>query len=348
MSLPHSSGRRNVLLTCAGRRNYLVAYFRDALAGDGAVFAADASPAAPALAAADTALIVPRINAPHYIDHLLDLCQTHAIAVLVSLNDLELPVLAAARERFLAAGTIPVVSSPAVIATCFDKFATLGFLQQCNLPVPHTYLSLPEARRALAEGRVQFPLVVKPRWGTASIGIDIVQSDEELELSYRLAYYRLERSMLAEVSATAPEQAVLIQEKLAGDEYGLDVVNDLHGQYVTTLARRKVAMRGGETDRAVTVASPLLADLGATIGRTLQHVGNLDCDVFVHEERGVVLELNPRFGGGYPFSHSAGANIPAAVVAWACGRAPAPEWLTLTPGVAAAKYDNVIVTGRDG
>ncbi len=348
MSLPHSSDRRNVLLTCAGRRNYLVRYFQDALAGDGVVFAADASAAAPALAAADTALIVPRINDPHYIDHLLDLCHTHAIAVLVSLNDLELPVLAAAREQFIAAGTIPVVSSPAVIATCFDKFATLGFLQQCNLAVPQTYLSLAEARHAIAEGRMQFPLVVKPRWGTASISVDIAHNDEELALSYRLAHCRLERTMLAAVSATAPEQAILIQEKLAGDEYGLDVVNDLHGQYVTTLARRKVAMRGGETDRAVTVVSPLLAELGATIGRTLRHVGNLDCDVFVNDDRGVVLELNPRFGGGYPFSHSAGANIPAAVLAWAHGREPSPEWLSLTAGVAAAKYDNVIVTGSNG
>ncbi len=32
----------NVLLTCAGRRNYLVHYFREALAGRGQVYAADA------------------------------------------------------------------------------------------------------------------------------------------------------------------------------------------------------------------------------------------------------------------------------------------------------------------
>ena len=49
----------NILLTCAGRRNYLVDYFRQALAGRGQVFASDAALSAPALQEADRAFQVP-------------------------------------------------------------------------------------------------------------------------------------------------------------------------------------------------------------------------------------------------------------------------------------------------
>ena len=123
------------------------------------------------------------------------------------------------------------------------------------------------------------------------------------------------------------ERAVLIQERIGGQEYGLDVVNDLDGRHVTTFARCKLAMRAGETDRAVTVETFELDRMGAAIGERLGHAGNLDCDVFLADGRLYVLELNPRFGGGYPFSHAAGADLPAALIAWASGKAPDPRWL---------------------
>src|SRR5690606_10426320 len=120
------------------------------------------------------------------------------------------------------------------------------------------------------------------------------------------------------------------QERLNSPEYGLDVINDLQGRYVTTFARRKLAMRAGETDRAVTIADERFTKAGARIGTTLRHVGNLDCDVFLREEEPVVLEMNPRFGGGYPFSHAAGAHVPAALVAWASKRDIDPSWLKIS------------------
>ena len=136
----------------------------------------------------------------------------------------------------------------------------------------------------------------------------------------------------------------MIQERLHGQEYGLDVVNDLDGHYVTTFAKRKLAMRDGETDRACTEAHEGLLRLGEALGRTLKHRGNLDCDVFVSGNDCYVLEMNPRFGGGYPFSHVAGANLPAALIAWAQGQQPDPAWLTVEPGVRAAKCDRLVVS----
>jgi carbamoyl-phosphate synthase large subunit len=51
----------------------------------------------------------------------------------------------------------------------------------------------------------------------------------------------------------------------------------------------------------------------------------------------VVLELNCRFGGGYPFTHLAGANFPAALVAWLRGETPRAEWLQARAGVTGLK-----------
>ena len=338
----------NVLLTCAGRRNYLVEYFRTALQGQGQIYAADSRADAPALQAADKAFVVPPINDKQYFDHILELCQRHQVRLLISLNDLELLPLARQRDRFLQVGTIPVISSPDVINICFDKWATLEFLKRSNLTFPKTYLTLAEAQNALSQGKINFPLVIKPRWGTASIGIEFPEDDEELALAYQLVKKKLKRTILAEVSSTDEARSILIQEKVQGVEYGLDIINDLEGGYVTTFVKRKISMRAGETNQAVTVENERLSKLGEVIGQRLNHVGNLDCDVFLTQEKCYVLELNPRFGGGYPFSHVAGADLPAMLVAWANGETPRLSLPIVKPNVTASKYDQLLVLKEIG
>jgi carbamoyl-phosphate synthase large subunit len=336
----------NVLLTCAGRRNYLVRFFREALRGRGQVLACDCSADAPALGEADQALVVPRLDAPDYFDALLSLCRRHAVRLIVSVNDLELDGLARHAGRFRAAGTIPVVAAPPVLDLCQDKWAAFRWLRQIDLPTPNTYLSLADARAALARGAIRFPLVLKPRRGTNSIGVEPVENERELELAHEWGQMRLRRTILAEVSRIDPDNDFIIQEWLAGQEYGLDVVNDLDGRHVCTLARRKLVMRAGNTDRAETVAEPALERLGEVLGRRLGHPGSLDADVLATDRGHRVLDLNPRFGGGYAFSHLAGANIPAALLAWADGKEPDPSWLRARPGVVAAKYDGLVVLDR--
>jgi carbamoyl-phosphate synthase large subunit len=332
----------NVFLTCAGRRNYLLKFFQEALGNQGKVFAGDATIEAPTLQEADESFLLPRINHSEYFEKLLDICQQKQVRLLIPLNDLELPYLAKQRDRFLAIGTIPVVSSPEVIDICFDKFATFQFLQNLGISAPKTYLSLTEARAAIGRGEITFPLVVKPRWGSASIGIEYPEDDEELELAYRFVKKSIMKSFLAEVSSSDPERCILIQERLIGQEHGLDIINNLDGSYITTFVKRKLTMRAGETDRAVTLENEELKQLGEKIGQKLGHIGNLDCDVIVGQQGLCVLELNPRFGGGYPFSQMAGANIPAALIAWANGEEPDPSWLTVQGNIASSKCDRLV------
>ncbi len=309
----------NILFTCAGRRNYLINYFKEALNGNGKVFAADMSSSAPAMVDADKAIIVPSINDITYIAALKEVIIKNDINAVISLNDLELPILSRNMEELSSTGAKIIVSNDNAIDLAFDKIKTFDFLIEIGLNSPKTLTSLSKAKEAIASGVFKFPLVVKPRWGSASIGIDIIDSIEELELAFKYQHLKLKKSILNISSQDDIENAILIQEGMKGDEYGMDILNDFEGNYIGTFVRKKLSMRSGETDKAVSIIDERFNVIGKVISEKLRHIGNVDCDVFIVDDELYVLELNPRFGGGYPFSHEAGINIAAMYIAWING-----------------------------
>ena len=120
---------------------------------------------------------------------------------------------------------------------------------------------------------------------------------------------------------------------MKGSEYGLDIINNLEGDFVNTIVKQKIAMRAGETDCAKVVENDTLYNIGKTISGQLKHIANLDVDVFFNGTDAYVLEMNARFGGGYPFSHLAGVDLPKAIVAWLSKEQPDKEILKATSGV---------------
>jgi carbamoyl-phosphate synthase large subunit len=106
--------------------------------------------------------------------------------------------------------------------------------------------------------------------------------------------------------------------------------------------KEKLAMRAGETDKSVLRNKPELEELGYRVGRALQHIGNVDCDIFEKDGKQYLLELNPRFGGGYPFSQMSGANYPAAILAWMENREFDFSTFSRTYDRAFAKCDTLI------
>ena len=227
----------NVLFTCAGRRNYLINYFKDALKGNGLIIAVDNQINAPALIDADLAIQVSNIYSESYVPEILAICQEHAVSALISLNDLELPILSKNSSKFDAIGTKVIVSKEKVIEISFDKWKTHHFLRSQGLKTPETYLLLDEVINNIESGSLCFPLILKPRWGSASIGIEIVENLIELEYAYLLLKSKLERSILKEASDQDFDSSILIQEKIDGEEYGMDILNDLEGNYVGTFAK---------------------------------------------------------------------------------------------------------------
>ncbi len=308
----------NILFTCVGRRTYLLKYFKENLTDSDLVVATDMQLSAPALQVADIRIKVPAVYDGGYVDRIVDICKEYKIDALLSLNDLELPIMSENKSRFEELGVKVIVSDPKVIDICFDKYKTAQWVESIGLQSPKTYVRLDEVKKALANGEVDFPLFMKPRWGSGSIGLESIANMEELDLYYNILIKKIKKTILA--TASVGDEYIMIQEKLTGNEFGLDVMNDLEGNNVAVSVKQKLAMRAGETDKAVTVDNAIIREIGAIVGRELKHIGNLDVDIMQRANGDYcVLELNPRFGGGFPFSYETGVNLPKAIIEWIKG-----------------------------
>ena len=316
----------NVLITCAGRRAYLVEYFREAVAPlGGRVVTANSEFYAAGLLAGDRRYLVPRIDDPEYLPALLNIVRENEIGLVLSLFDVDLPVLAAARGQFRDIGAEVVVSDPEVIDIAGDKWRTFEFLSAQGIRTPRSWLEHEAALGTLATGEVSFPLFVKPRWGMGSVGIHRVDDAAELLAAVLTVREEVARTYLNLMAPGRLTEAVLIQEFISGVEYGADVFNDLGGRHLATAVKRKLSQRPEGADFAYTIKDEELETACAELSRVLGHRGNLDVD-FIRPEGGTayVLEINPRFGGGYPFSHLAGARFPRALVQMVRGDSPDP------------------------
>nr|WP_288936003.1 ATP-grasp domain-containing protein [uncultured Allomuricauda sp.] len=332
----------NILFTCAGRRNYLINYFKKALNGNGIVLAADSQLSAPALVDSDIPIQVPSIYSSGYIEKLKDLIAKHQVDAIISLNDLELPILAEHKKELESMGARVIVSSPEVIDIAFDKWKTFNFFKEIGVGTPKTYLTLKDATDALNSGTLEFPLIIKPRWGSASIAIDVVENEEELKLAYRLQSIKIQKSILKDASSSDIEKSILIQEKINGEEFGIDILNDFNGNHFGSFIRKKMAMRSGETDKALSVVNDDFSAIAKLIGEKTGHIGNMDCDFFVSDGKVYYLEMNPRFGGGYPFSHEAGINTPAIYISWLRGENSVEKYNNFTDGLMFSKCDKMM------
>lgn len=327
----------NVLLSSVGRRSYLVEYFRQALGRRGRVLAANSHPDVLGLLHADQACLLPEAASPAYLPALLALCERHEVSLVCPCHDLEVLALARNRDALDARGICAAVPSAAWAARTLDKLRCGEAFRRAGVPVPWQTTSLAEARAALAAGTVSLPLLVKPRWGWASVGVQRCSGLEQVEAAHLLAS-RAGRPP----TAAAPEDELaggnaLIQPWLAGREYCIQVINDLRGRPVTAFVAEIHAMRAGEADQASSLRDSALESLGLRIGALIGHRGPCDVDLMVHRGQPFVIDINPRFTGDYPFQHIAGANVPAALLAWQAGEPVDPGWLRPRPGVRGAK-----------
>jgi carbamoyl-phosphate synthase large subunit len=345
----------NILLTSVGRRDYLVQWFRQALEGRGRVFASNNSET-PAFHNADGSLITPDIRDEKYLPMLLRFCREQHITAVISLFDQDIPVLSSAAARFAAAGTRVIAADCDVLTVCNDKMATCEMLRRHHLPTPRTYTvqTLRSAwQQTIGENSsLPFPMIVKPRYGCGSIGVFDAHDGASLADAIARCGRKIRETYLSGASQGSVLQSnaqwgweppILIQEKIAGSEYNLDIISDLDNHYRNTIVKHKLAMRAGETDVAE-IMDPeseeghLLTGLGEELAQILPHPADLDADVMVSAE-GVpcVIDLNARFGGGYPFAHLAGADLPRAIVLWLAGEEVPDNLLRSAPGIRAMK-----------
>ncbi|MEG0215746.1 MAG: ATP-grasp domain-containing protein, partial [Hungatella sp.] len=307
-------------------------YFKEVIGEGGVICAANSSDLSPAFAAADRTVVTPLIYDDHYIPFLLDYCKKENIQVLLSLFDIDLPILSRHKAEFAAQGVQVIVSDPEVIDVCNDKLLMSIFLRERDFATPDCYLSVEEAKEAVEAGSLCYPVMIKPRWGMGSLAIYQADNEEELEVFYQKSKREIGRSYLKYESEADLEHAVLIQQRIGGQEYGLDVIQDLNRIYQTTIVKEKIAMRSGETDCARVVELPNLRELGAKIGSELGHIANLDMDIILSDGIPYIIDMNARFGGGYPYSHMAGVNLPRVILDWVRGQKADPTDLCAETG----------------
>ena len=283
----------NILITSCGRRTQLIKYFKNEFKGIGNVVVTDCDELAPALYFADKFYITSRINDTNYINDLIEICKKEEIKGIMSLIDPELSLLAKNKEKFKEIGVELIGSDYETTELCFDKYEFFKFLNENNFKCAKTYISLEDFKKDYNDGKISFPVFIKPRTGSASLGVNKVDFMEHLELLYKLF------------------PNMIIQEFIPGQEYGVDCYIDLvSSEVISIFAKKKIRMRSGETDKAVSIKNEKLFNVIEELVRKLNLRGTVDIDVFESDGEWIISEINPRFGGGHLLAYKCKENYP--------------------------------------
>ena len=281
----------NILILSAGTRNKIVQYFREALGNEGQVIATDCSNIAPAIYAADKFYIVPRMTDPNYLEVILDICRNEKIDGVLSLIDPELSLLAKHVEDFKTVGTTVIGSSYELCEMSLDKMQMYEWLTAHQYKCAKSYVDKERFYNDVDAGLISYPVFVKPVRGSASIAVSKVYNRDTIELLF------------------SQNEELMIQEFLNGQEIGADVYIDMiTGEVVSVFTKKKLKMRAGETDKAVSFKDDKLFTLIERFALEAEYRGQIDVDIFAIDGEYYISEVNPRFGGGYPHAYECGCN----------------------------------------
>lgn len=288
----------NILMSSAGHRVERVKILRAALAAlglKGQVIAADISPLAAAMQAADVGEVTPRCTSADFVPALLDACRRRRVNLVVPGIDTELPMLATARDKFAAAGVTLLVSSAETVAIGADKWYTHRWLVDNGFP---TVRQTTVADALAHSGDWPFPLIAKPAGGSASVRVARVDDAEALRFHTR-------------------DGDFVVQVVAPGVEYTVDVLVDRSGKCVCAIPRRRIEVRSGEVFKGVTERRAELIDVASRIAEALPGAyGPMNIQMFFDAADGTirVIEINPRFGGGFPLAWEAGGKFPQWII----------------------------------
>jgi carbamoyl-phosphate synthase large subunit len=281
---------KNVLVLSAGRRVELVEAFKTEFALrrlDWKVLATDMKPEfSAACQIADGWIRAPRVTDPSYINFLLDLCKVEKISLVIPTIDTELLLLAQNRELFASFGIDLVVSDTALVEQCRDKRLTAKLFSELNISTPEIF----------DRSNIKFPCFAKPYDGSSSVGAAPIFTREMLT-----------NALLADEKMMFME---LIDETY--EEYTVDAYYNRKGSLRCFVPRQRIEVRAGEINKGVTRRHHVYAYLLDRLKLLRGARGCITLQLFCKANTVDVaaLEINPRFGGGFPLSYSAGANYP--------------------------------------
>jgi carbamoyl-phosphate synthase large subunit len=281
----------NILITSAGQRVSLVRAFQKELKTtypEKKVFTTDMVPEMSAACnVSDKYFGVRRVTDPEYIDDLIRICQENSIGMIVPTIDTELLVLAQNKVRFCELGIHAIISSVPFIEQCRDKRKTSRFFEQRNIEVPGD----------IDKANPKFPFFIKPYDGSLSANTFLIEFPEQLT-DFHLTN---EKFLFMEYI-----------DKKDHAEYTIDMYYDKTHHVKCIVPRKRLLVRAGEINKGLTCKNSIVSFLKDRLNFIEGAVGCLTVQVFLNQHTGriIAIEINPRFGGGFPLSYRAGANYP--------------------------------------
>ncbi len=285
----------NIIITSAGQRVALVRDFKETLVRffpTAKVFTTDMNPElAPAAYVSDGCFEVLRVTDENYIPQLLDICKNNEIGMIVPTIDTELLVLAKNKKLFNDNGIIVSVSDLDFITVCRDKRNTGDFLEEHNIRVP----------KEVDKYNPTFPLFAKPYDGSLSTNLHYIKNAEELT-----------QEILDDPKLLFMEYI----DKETYKEYTIDMYYGKDNRVKCIVPRERIKIRAGEINKGLTVKHPLMEYIKERLDKIEGCIGCICIQVFFNPETEDVvgIEINPRFGGGYPQSYVAGGNYPEMLI----------------------------------
>lgn len=282
---------KNILITSAGKRVVLVELFKEALKAcniKAMVYTTDLNPAlAPAGIISDKCFKVPKVTVPEYVDILLSICIDNHIGMVIPTIDTELLILSKNKDKFSDRHISIIVSDTSFIQLCRDKRNTGDFLQKLGIRVP----------RPIDKFHPIFPLFAKPYDGSLSKDLFVVKNPDEL------------------TPEIIHHPKLIFMEYIDKTEYKEFTVDMYYGQdhYVKSIVpRERIEIRAGEINKGYTRKNFLLPYLRERMNYLPGVIGCICIQLFYRESDNDVvgIEINPRFGGGYPLSYYAKADYP--------------------------------------
>lgn len=314
-----------VLISSAGRRVSLLRSFRAALIEEvgatGRIVTTDVSNLAAAAWESDQHFLVPRCTEAEFVPAMLRLCREVSVDLLVPTIDTELYPLSENRDRFEAVGTRVLISDPPVIEIANDKVLTNAFFRMHHIPTVRQTRPT-EMLNELTSW--QFPVIAKPRRGSAGIGLKIIDTPDQVSDLGR---------------------DYIIQEIAGGNEYTMDILLGKSGASRVIVPRLRLETRGGEVSKGRTERVPRLRTVVEDLCRQLPGArGVLTVQAFYDAVGGEVkvIEINPRFGGGYPLSYAAGADFPRWLLQEQLERPVQASDFAWSGGMTMLRYDDAV------
>lgn len=317
---------KNILILSCGTRNKIVQYFKRAVGATGNVIATDMSELAPAIYEADKFYKVPRMTDDGYIDVIFDICKKEQIDGILTLIDPELSLLAKYKDKFAEFGVKVIGSSYELCERALDKMEMYEWLTTHGYNCAKSYINKEKFYADVEAGIITYPVFVKPVRGSASIAISKVYDKETVELLF------------------AHNDNLMIQEFLDGQEIGADVYIDmLSGETVSIFTKKKIVMRAGETDKAVSFKDEKLFALIEKFANESGWSGQIDIDIFDVNGKYYISEVNPRFGGGYPHAYECGCDHMTLILNNLDGKTNEKNIGVYDEGIYMMKYNEVMV-----